>query len=381
MVFAMSLTEAVFPDYRGANLAQLVPALFEPIGRRPAWLPEPVQEAEQIVLFVVDGLGWMQLGERRHLAPELAALGGGSITSVAPSTTACALTSLVVGHPPADHGVVGYRVTVHGPTGEEVMNVLKWRTPSGDARPFVDPHRFQVLPAFEGHKVPVVSRADFAGTAFTEAHQRDARQVGWYVASSLAVDVASLVREGEPFVYAYYDGVDRVAHVRGFGDHYDAELIALDRIVGDLLDVLPPEAALVVTADHGQVQVGSRVGELDSRLRDRVYLMSGEARFRWLHAKDRSTTGVDQLATMALDLYGGEAWVTTIDQAESDGLFGGPLRPEFRSRLGQVALVPFEPVGYLDHADSGEARLVCRHGSLTAEEMLVPLVAGRGRLG
>jgi Type I phosphodiesterase / nucleotide pyrophosphatase len=381
MVLAMSLIEAVFPDYRGANLARLIPSLFEPAGQRPDWLPATVQRAEQVVLFVVDGLGWMQLQERRHLAPVLASLEGGPITSVAPSTTACALTSLVVGRPPADHGVVGYRVVVDGPAGEEVMNVLKWRTASGDARPFVDPHRFQVLPAFEGHKVPVVSRADFAGTAFTEAHQRDARQVGWYVASSLPVDVSFLIRDGEPFVYAYYDGVDRVAHVRGFGDHYDTELVAVDRIVGDLLDALPQEAALVVTADHGQVQVGPRVRELDSRLRDRIYLLSGEARFRWLHAKDRSPAGVDQLAALAQDLYGEEAWVTTIDQAEADGWFGGPLRPEFRARLGQVAVVPFDPVGYLDHADSGEAQLVCRHGSLTAEEMLVPLVAGRGRLG
>jgi hypothetical protein len=90
---------------------------------------------------------------------------------------------------------------------------------------------------------------------------------------------------------------------------------------------------------------------------------------------------VDRLAALARDLYGHEAWVTTIDEAESEGWFGGPLRPEFRARLGHVALVPFEPVGYLDHADSGEAQLVCRHGSLTAQEMLVPLVARRGRLG
>ena len=40
----------------------------------------------------------------------LAALRGGPITSVVPSTTATALTSLTVGVPPAEHGIVGYRI-------------------------------------------------------------------------------------------------------------------------------------------------------------------------------------------------------------------------------------------------------------------------------
>lgn len=381
MVVAMSLTTAIVPDYEGANLARLTPALLQGPGQRPDWLPGPVLDAEQVVLFVVDGLGWLQLQERLELAPRLSGMQGGSITSVAPSTTAAALTSLVVGRPPSEHGVVGYRVAVDGPAGTEVMNVLKWRTASGDARPFVNPRAFQTLPPFGGRPVPVVSRADFLGTAFTEAHQGDARQVGWYAASSLPVEVARLVESSEPFVYAYYDGIDRIAHVRGFGEHYDAELVALDRIVGDLLDSLPSHAALVVTADHGQVQVGGNTRQLDDRLKDQVALVSGEARFRWLHARDRSPAGIGRLAEAARDLYGDEAWVATIEEVESDRWLGGPLRSEFKARLGDVALVPHRPIGYLDGVDSGDYQLVCRHGSLTQDEMLIPLVADRGRLG
>ena len=381
MVVPMSLTSAVIPDYEGANLAGLVPALLQQPGQRPDWLPTAAQDAEQVVLFVVDGLGWLQLQARPEHAPHLTGMEASCITSVAPSTTAAALTSLVVGRPPSEHGVVGYRVAVDGPEGPEVMNVLKWRTASGDARPFIDPRTFQRIPAFEGRPVPVVSRADFLGTAFTEAHQRDARQVGWHAASSLPVEVARLVSASEPFIYAYYDGIDRIAHVRGFGEHYDAELIALDRIVGDLLDSLPSHAALVVTADHGQVEVGDNTRQLDARLQDQLAMVSGEARFRWLHARDRSPEGIDRLADLTRDLYGDEAWVATIEQVESDRWLGGPLRPEIKARLGDVALVARGPVGYLDGADSGDFKLVCRHGSLTPEEMLIPLLADRGRLG
>ena len=90
---------------------------------------------------------------------------------------------------------------------------------------------------------------------------------------------------------------------------------------------------------------------------------------------------VGQLAATAREVHGGAAWVVTADQMEQEGWFGGSLLPEVRARLGDVALIPFEPIAYLDPADGGDVRPVCRHGSLTPEEMLVPLVAGEGRLG
>jgi Type I phosphodiesterase / nucleotide pyrophosphatase len=377
----MAPVSAVLPDYEGANLTGVVPALLRPPGTRPGWLPEVLQAAEQVVLFVVDGLGWQQMSERPQLVPNLAAMAGGPITSVVPSTTATALTSLVVGAPPAAHGVVGYRVVVEGPTGDEVMNVLKWRTASGDARTFVDPLTFQVLDPFRGEPVPVVSRLEFAGTPFTETHQRGAEQVGWAQASGVGVEIRRLMDEGRPLVYAYYDGVDRVAHVHGFGAHYDAELVALDRLVGDLLEATPAGAALAVTADHGQVDVGRRAVPLDPAVAAEARMQSGEARFRWLHAADATPAGVDRLAKLAADRYGDQAWVVTFDEMAEAGWMGGPIPDAFRRRLGDVALIPFEPVAYLESADASDAVLACRHGSLTEAEMLVPLVAAAGRLG
>jgi hypothetical protein len=374
----MSRPSPLLPDYHGPNLAGIIPAFVAAPDVRPGWVPEPARGAGQVVLLVVDGLGWLQLQDRRHLAPNLAAMTGGPITSVVPSTTATALTSLTVGVPPAQHGIVGYRIVVGGPTGAEVMNVLRWRTVSGDARAFVEPHAFQPLPPFLGRQVPVVSKSEFAGTGFTEAHQRGVPVAGWSLVSSLAVEVRALLQGGQPFVYAYYEGVDKIAHMRGFGAYYDAELIALDRIVGDLLEALPPGAALAVTADHGQVDVGRRASVLDERVLKEAALISGEARFRWLHAEPGGA--VDRLADAAEAAYGDEAWIVTREEMEREDWFGGPLRPEVRARVGEVAIIPYEPVAYLDPADGGEARLVCRHGSLTPEEMLVPLVAAQGRL-
>jgi hypothetical protein len=361
----------VLPDYGAGCLSSIAPALQAPPGQRPDWLPAAVATAPQVALLVIDGLGWGQLQDRRHLAPALAAMEGRAMTSVVPTTTATALTSIALGATPAEHGVVGYRVRVDGPTGDEVLNVLRWTTASGDAKGFVPPATFAAGRPFGGRPVPVVSRAAFAGTGFTESHLAGSAARSWHLPSGIAVETTRALGAGEPFVYAYYDGVDKIAHVTGLGEYYDAELAYADRIVADVAGGLPAGAALVVTADHGQVDVGDRLVILDHDVVEGASLISGEARFRWLHARPGAA---GDLLAAAGERYGEQAWVRSVDELDAEGWYGGPLDATARYRLGDVAIVAFEPVGYLDPADRGDARLVCRHGSLTADEMLVPLL-------
>ncbi|HVA03292.1 MAG TPA: alkaline phosphatase family protein [Acidimicrobiales bacterium] len=376
----------VLPDYGGACLTSVVPALMASVaagsgsqGRpdAPDWLPAPAQGARQVVLLVLDGLGWEQLQSFSAAAPTLASASGGPITSVAPTTTATALTSLTTGAPPSVHGIVGYRVRVDlvgmdaGGPGE-VMNVLRWRTSRGDMRRRLPAPRFQSVAPFGGRGVPAVTRSEFASTGFTAAHLTGARLHGWSVPSALVVNIRQLLGSGESFVYAYYDGLDKVAHEYGLGDHYVQELASVDRLVGDLLGVLPPGAVLAVTSDHGQVEVGNATRLPAPALFDMVDLFSGEGRFRWLHVRPGS---LDDAVATATEVHGGEAWVRTRQEMVDEGWFGGPITPEITRRLGDLALVAHAPVAFLDPADTGETRLMGRHGSLTSAEMSVPFVA------
>jgi len=369
----------VRPDYGGACLSSVVPALFSAVAGGsglPSWMPAPVQGARQVVLLVLDGLGWEQLQASRASAPTLASAVGGPITSVAPTTTATALTSLTTGVPPAVHGIVGYRLRVDvdaspAPGPGDVMNVLRWRTGRGDMRRLLPPPQFQPVPPFAGRAVAAVTRSEFASTGFTAAHLTGVRLFGWSVPSALVVSVRRLLAGGETFVYAYYEGLDKVAHEHGLGENYHEELKAVDRLIADLLEVLPPGAVLVVTSDHGQVEVGNATRLPATALFDMVELFSGEGRFRWLHVRPGS---LDDVVAVAREAHGDEAWVRTREQMVEDGWFGGPLPAHVAHRLGDVALVAHAPVAFLDPADTGETRLLGRHGSLTAAEMTVPLV-------
>jgi hypothetical protein len=361
----------LLPDYDGACITNVVRALTSG-DPAPPWLPEVAVGARQVVLLVLDGLGWEQLQARPALAPSLTAMAGGPVTSVAPTTTAVALTSITTGLPPAGHEVVGYRVKVDA---HDVLNVLRWRTASGDARQQVVPTDFQSHAVFGGSKPAVVTRSEFAASGFTLAHLAGVRLHGWRVPSSLPIEVRSLLEAGERFVYAYYDGVDKIAHERGFGPYYDAEVTAADRLVGDVASILPPGAVLAVIADHGQVEVGDATLALGPELLADTVLVSGEGRFRWLHARPGCA---GRLAAAAAAAFGDVAWIRTVDELEDEGWFGGALSAAGRDRLGDVALIAHEAVAFNDPRDTGEMALRCRHGSVTPAEMLVPLLATLG---
>lgn len=359
------------PDYTGACVAGLVPASMAPDrARAPVWLPDEVREARQVVLLVLDGLGWHQLRARRALAPVMTEMAGQPITTVVPSTTATALASIVSGSTPAQHGILGFSLYIdHG----EVLNVLRWSTPAGDARARVVPEDFLAIPPFGGTETTAIVRNEFLGSGFTRAHLRGASLRGWRVTSTLVVGVRAALRNGERFVYAYYDGVDNVAHAFGLHEHYDAEIASADRLVGELLDELTPGTALLVTADHGQVDVARRTVAIDEDILAMTEISSGEPRFHWLHA--RPGVGVEELATAAREAHGHVAWVRTRDEAIAEGWFGGPIRAEWQDRLGDVVLACHEPVAFWDVARQGPVPIVSLHGSLTDDEMDVPLLA------
>ena len=362
----------VLPDYRGACLSNVVPALLGP-PEAAEWLPAPAREAKAVVLLLVDGMGWEQLQDRAELAPVLSAMEGGPITTVAPTTTTTALTSLVTGAAPGEHGLIGYQIHMQG----QVLNALRWTAGFGkeksDARKSIVPERVQPRPAFFGRRVPAVGRSEFHGSGFTRAHLTGVVHRGYKLNSSIAVEVKALVEGGAPLVYAYYDGPDRIAHEYGFGPHLDAEYADVDRMVEQILAVLPPEAALLVVSDHGQVMVGDAIVELGRDVLALSSVTSGEARFRWLHARAGRAA---ELLAAAAERYGRYGLVAGREQVLDEAWFGLQVSPEARSRMGDVALVPRDPVAFTE--PKPPFKLLARHGSLTSAEVLVPCLAAFG---
>lgn len=361
--------EPVRPDYDGAWVGALVPHLLA--GAPAPWLPATAIDAEGVVLLVLDGFGQHALDEHGGSLPELTAMEASTLTTVAPSTTAAALTSITTGLSPAEHGVVGYRMRVGG----EVLNVLGWQTSGRHRGP--DPAAVQPTRPFGGHQVPVVTRAEFRSSGFTGAHLRNAPFAGWRVPSTLVEHVRRLATDGQALTYAYYDGVDKVSHEYGPASaFFAAEVAAADRLVGQIRDALPPEIALVVTADHGQLDVGPDDVVALSALDGAVAAYSGESRFRSLHAR---TGAAADLLDAATDALADRAWVFSRDQLFDEGWLGPGASAAVRGRMGDVVLAAHDGVAFADPVEPKENALLGRHGSLTRDEMLVPLLVACGR--
>jgi hypothetical protein len=365
--------EAVRPAYGGAALTSVIPTLVggQPAPNSAAWLPEALTGASAVVLLVLDGLGWNALEAHRPVLPRLGGMAGGPITTVVPSTTAAALTSLSTGLAPSQHGVVGFRMRMDG----GVLNVLRWRRADGRHAP--DPFSVQRHAAFAGRPVPVVTKSEFSTTGFTEAHLRGVRFVGWRSVSTLVEHARRLVDGGERFVYAYYPGVDSVAHEFGLHDEFFRnELVFTDDLVGRLLDTLPTSVALVVTSDHGQVHFG-REGQVGLHaVAPLVDDYAGDGRFRYLYARRGA---VNELCAEARREYGDRAWVWSREQLLDEGWLGpGPVTGGVRRRIGDVVLAARADIAFVDPTLPGEAELLAGHGSVMPDEMLVPFVASRG---
>lgn len=370
----MSFEGATLPDYTGGCLTQVLPSVaaqVDGVGRN--WLGLP--PASGYVVALVDGLGWLQLGENRRQAEFLGGLlpTSRSITCAAPSTTATSLTSLGTGRAPGEHGMVGYRF--RNPRSGGVMNALSWDGGPSDVATF-QPHP-TVYEQLSGEPA-MVALARFADSGLTNAAMRGATLVP--VTDELdhqrRIEQVCEAARRSNVVYLYERMLDHTGHAHGVGSwQWLDQLAAVDDLLSDLRDALPPDVCLIVTGDHGMVNVlpdQYQVVEDTPGLAGYEQL-AGEARFRYFYGSDPV-----RLAAKFADELGDRAWVATKSEAIAAGLFG-KVSDQAAQRLGDVIVAMRDNWVLMTKEHPIEMQLAGVHGSLTAAEMLVPLIVVEGR--
>ncbi|MCJ1707390.1 alkaline phosphatase family protein [Microbacterium sp. VKM Ac-2923] len=331
--------------------------------------------ARSVIVFLVDGLGSHNLAARRGHARFLAAAGGRRdvARTVFPSTTAAALTSLLTGADPGEHGIVGYRARIPG-TMIASNQLHGWETDG------LDPHSWQrrepLLAAHAGRAF-VVSKSIYTRSGFTEATLRGAE---FFPSDDLdeRVRLAAELAARHPgsLTYLYAPELDTAGHRDGWeSDRWTDALERVDAAARRLADLIDPGTGVVFTADHGMVDVPAHkhvlLGEGDPRL-DGVALVGGEPRMLHLYAEEGRA---DAVAAAWKTDEAARAWVVTRDEAIAAGLFG-TVDDEVRPRIGDVLVAARGRFAYYDdrEPDKRPQRMIGQHGSLTDEERTVPLL-------
>ena len=370
------MVEFLEPAYGRRSIGDVVPAvgaaLGVPLPGEPVGLELP--DASAYVVFLVDGLGARLLQRYAHAAPFLSALLEEQEPGTAgvPSTTATSLTSLGTGLPPGAHGLVGFTSRVPGT--DRLLNALMWDKSVDPVEWQPHPTAFARLGAL-GVSVTVVNKREFAGSGLTVAAHRGADFLGAdKVGERIAAAVSRSAERGS-LTYLYDGDLDWTGHRHGVASQaWLQQLAMVDAEAEQLREALPSSVRLVVVADHGMVDspAESRV-DVDEQLelRDGVALLGGEARFRHLYC-DRGA--VDDVVATWSAVLGPRAEVLTRADAIGRGWFG-PVSPGVLPRLGDVVVACHGDTAILSTADFPyEATLVGLHGSLTPDEMLIPVV-------
>lgn len=372
----MTSETPVAPAYGSGSLSDLVPSVTAMLTGAVDGDPLRLPSAPRVVLLLIDGLGSRQLDRHADDAPYLCSLAQRRLTCGVPSTTATSLTSLGVGLTPGEHGVVGYTNRIPGT--DRLLNALRW-----DAS--VDPEEWQPHPtalaaaARAGVATTVVNKRAFEGSGLTVASQRGAEFVPADSAGERLAEAARAAQEAPSLVYVYDADLDATGHREGCGSEaWRHQLATVDAFAQRLREVIPADAALIVTADHGMVDVAA-AGRVDvdaePDLMDGVALLGGEARFRHLYCRSGA---VDAVVARWRARLGDQALVLTREDAIAAGWFGR-VRRDVEPRLGDVVVACLGPVAVMSSERfPHEAKLVGLHGSLTPEEMYVPLLIDGG---
>jgi predicted AlkP superfamily pyrophosphatase or phosphodiesterase len=316
-----------------------------------------------------------------------------------PSTTSAHTTTIHTGLPPAQSGV--YEWHQYNEQLDRIITPLMFAYPrdkyrdsllneglkTGDVFPARTIYRDLARAGVKSH---VIIPRDIAKSAPTRALSDGATIIPYKTLPEALVNLAQLLRlrKQPSYYFVYFSNIDTICHDYGPGSaQVDAEIDAFLALMERVL--LPAarntNALLLVTADHGQVEVDpqttlylnhavpnfkrfvavNRMGEL--------LVPAGSPRDFFLHIRSEL---LDEAQNAIQKAVSGKA-ITVKSQALIDAGFFGPQPSDaFKKRVGNLVVLPFkgESVYYYER-EVFENRFYGHHGGMTREEMEIPLLA------
>jgi hypothetical protein len=405
---------AVKPDYNGYCLSNVPSTALSLLGvdsgrrilPKDALGDTETAGVENVVLMLFDGMGyreWSRQGNQGFFDTFSKKGSVRPITTVFPSTTAAALTTVSTGLTPQEHGLPEWFVYMD--ELDEVIATLPF-TKAGESGRDTLVGQFDPRSLFDGHTIferlkgdgvrcmSLTNRA-LAYSAYSKVSRKGSEVLPYASASDLAVSLRRQLEgaRGRNFFYVYWSYVDTIEHIYGPNTDeaaVEASLISHAFFEG-FLSKLDREAArktlILATADHGQINVIPEKTLYMNRFRKLAGFLEhgqtgktippwGSARDAYLRIKEAN---LDEAKQYLEERLKGVASVLKTNEAIDMGLFGvNRASRKFRRRVGNLMILPYgtKTVWYrYRKRDSLDLR--GHHGGMTKDEMTIPLAAAR----
>lgn len=398
----------VLPDQTGHSLCNIPGTVSKLLGgpelSTPAFHPEILEKFDgryrNVIVLLVDALGYDHLqrlmadGKADFWRDNLSRASVFPLTSICPSTTATALTTLWTGAEPAEHGYIGYEMWLK--RYSMVINTILHMpaayfgdtgslTKSGFvAESFLGLRPLGAQFAERGIESHAFLPYSIGGSGLSRMHLEKTNVHGYVAESDMWAnlrDVLNTPARGARFLYVYWSILDTLIHRYGPNDErVDNQFSDLSRslavnLLGGLDKTVREKTLLLLTADHGAIATPIydqfNLSKHPDFLRMLRLLPTCETRLPFLFIKP----GLEA----AVRAYFGHAWpgqftLLRMEEALSMRLFGaGAEHPELRDRIGDLVAVPAGDA-YLWWPEKPNV-MQGRHGGLHRLEMLTPLYA------
>jgi predicted AlkP superfamily pyrophosphatase or phosphodiesterase len=399
------------PDYAKYSFAQ-IPSLVETLlgtkeGDHPladTVLSRVNSKPQNVVLLMLDGFGynqWLKYGQQFPFLNRVLNQGNlMPITSLFPSTTAASVTTICSGLTPQEHGLIEWHLYLE--ELDEIIYTLPFmgideKNPDAllqrDVKPSVlfDGQTLYNRLGTNGVKSYALLRDAYANSAYSSVSQAGAKIIPYSGASDMLVRLRQQLAQAkqQSYFYVYFDGIDHMSHeYEPHSEEYLAELNGLTHLLQtELLDRIDKKVAentvLLITADHGHVVMKPEetiyLNQWPEVTKALAKSSAGKVIYPWGNTRDVFLQAFDDkadwLVSFLSEKLDGKARIIRSQEEADKGLFGvGPEHPQFRKRIGNVIVLPFE--GYtIWYQYPGHEKADHRgmHGGLSREEMLTVL--------
>jgi hypothetical protein len=401
--------EAIHPAYDGFSILNLPASISQWLGAgslsHPALqvpdLDKLAEGIEQVVLVLIDAVSLHRCKDwlRSSAASLRDAMEGGlmtTLTSVVPSTTSAAITSLWTGRSPAEHGILGYELFLR--EFGMIANMITHAPAAFDGNPGLlyqagfKPEEFLPVGTIGTHltRVGIQTHAflhqAISTSGLSRMHYPQVETHPYRDIADLWLNARRLVNsrlDAPRYVWIYYGGVDWVSHMAG-PDSEDAEVafktftdVLVDQFLTKIDAQIGAKTLFMMVADHGQLHTHKdphyELANHPNLSRRLQMVPTGENRLAYLFPKPGQLDAIEEYLQRT---WPGSFTVIPSSHALLSGLFGpGDPGPHSLDRLGERIVITHGDA-YLWWAPK-ENPLIGRHGGVSREEMLVPLLAKR----